>query len=152
MKYLSGLFLLLGCFSVHAEMVDLPACNVNGVPTTYQKHKPVNEYDPFLAMAIVYRNNQTAIQYNEEVLKDRPEEWQTQVLLHECGHLQDISTGRDFAYYGTVKEYAADCYSARRLKSEYGYGKEEFQIIAHEMMKELPIDRVMQFQQCVKRY
>jgi hypothetical protein len=152
MKYLLGLFLLLGSFGVKAEMVDLPTCNVNNVPVDYQKHKSINKYDPFIAMAIIYHNGYAVIQYSEENLKDRSEEWQTQVLLHECGHLQDLSTGRDFSYYGTEKEYAADCYSVMRLKIEYGYGKEEFEIIAHEMLQELPIDRVVQFKQCVRHY
>lgn len=64
--------------------------------------------------------------FDGQTLSRTPPEFQRQILLHECAHksLGPMGSG------SPEEEAAADCYAAKRLSNEYGYGRKELNTIA----------------------
>jgi hypothetical protein len=153
MKWLLGLILSFGSLGAIADAIPLPACTINNQPVRYMSYKAehLNAYDlqTWVAGSDVI-NGQPVISYNSTYLSTRPKEWNLQVMLHECAHLK-IHALPKRRPPPNIKEYEADCHSAKILKSEYDYKDEEFDIIVNTMQEILPPDRIHAFNTCLNR-
>jgi hypothetical protein len=153
MKYLLGLILSFVSVDAIAGAIPFPRCIINNQPVSYisvsenfAESYAIAGKEHIAGSNIV--NGRPIIDYNPSFLSEKPTEWNLQVMLHECAHLK-LHSHRP--HNVATKEYEADCHSAHRMKTEYGYKNEDFDIVIETMKEVLPADRITAFKSCLNR-
>ena len=152
MKWFLGLILSLASLDAVAGAIPFPSCTINNQPVRYVSAPSDYKNSYYARGGYVYIaesgfvDGYPVISYNPAFLSQKPKEWNLQVMLHECAHLKIHAIPNR---HPPTKEYEADCHSANRMKSEYGYKNEDFDIVIETMKEVLPQDRITAFKTCL---
>ena len=120
-------------------LVQTPSCtSAVGMPVEFIPVRKTQLDAMGIILAVAHPSLLVAqVAFDRDTFARHPQEFQLQVLLHECAH-KNLGHIRDAEEY----EDEADCQAAKRLQTEFGYGRKEFDMVAESTRQVLTAERV----------